>query len=400
MLWMANVGKDDVVYDLGSGDGRIVIAAVRDFGARRAVGIESNPQRIQESRENARRAGVTDKVEFIQGDLFTTDISQGSVVTLFLGHAPNVQLRPKLFRTLKPGTRIVSHQFGMGEWEPDKTLSARTLALGMWSEGASPFSNNQHVPDYSGNEMHFGTSDKIAMWVVPAPVAGIWRGKIDTAQGPQDCELVFHQRLSQVTGKFHESGQPNLSGPVHVDLWGDHLRFECIPEHMAYGQFQLQFDGHVHKNTMQGTLAVTERGQLREVSWQAERDSADFSGTWQWPCPTGEGPVKLKVERAASGVAATYIDQDQAIPVPDIYDGGGGFYFTLLIGRDADGLGLRITKDTGWLVAEGIIDGGSLKGKFEFYPYYKRGGGGLFEAPAGSVTQDIIRDWTPKLIQP
>src|SRR5437868_1944794 len=113
MLWMANVGKDDVVYDLGSGDGRIVIAAVRDFGARRAVGIENDPERIRESRANARKAGMSDRVEFIQGDLFNADIGQASVVTLFLGHNPNLRLRPELLRVLKPGTRIVSHQFGM-----------------------------------------------------------------------------------------------------------------------------------------------------------------------------------------------------------------------------------------------------------------------------------------------
>ena len=100
MLWMANVGKDDVVYDLGSGDGRIVIAAVRDFGARRAVGIEKDPNRIQESRQNAQKAGVAGRVEFIQGDLFSTDFRQASVVTLFLSHKPNIQLRPKLFSDL------------------------------------------------------------------------------------------------------------------------------------------------------------------------------------------------------------------------------------------------------------------------------------------------------------
>jgi SAM-dependent methyltransferase len=120
MLWMANVGKDDVVYDLGSGDGRIVIAAVRDFGARRAVGIEIDPNRIRESQKNAQEAGVTDRVEFVQNDLFTSDFRQASVVTLFLGHQPNIKLRPKLFSTLKPGTRIVSHQYAMGEWQPNK----------------------------------------------------------------------------------------------------------------------------------------------------------------------------------------------------------------------------------------------------------------------------------------
>jgi hypothetical protein len=388
MLWMANVEKDDVVYDLGSGDGRIVIAAVRDFGARRAVGIESDAQRIRESHENAQKAGVTDRVEFIQGDLFNADFRQASVVTLFLGHEPNLRLRPKMLGILKPGTRIVSHQFSMGEWEPDKSLTVRTVFLGMWSEMASPFRENPRLPDYTGNEMHFGTSDKIATWLVPARVAGIWRGKIDTARGPQDCQLELHQRLSQVTGTFQFSTRPNSPERVQVDLWGDHLRFG-FPGRMVNGNFQLRFDGHVQKNTMRGTLVVADRGQLRELAWQAERDSADFSGTWQWPCATGERPVKLKIERGASGIVATYVDQDRVIPVPDIYDCGGGFYFTLLIGRQADG-GIQITNDTGWLIGEGILDNGSIKGKIEFYPYKRD----------GSVAQDIFQDWAPKLIQP
>jgi hypothetical protein len=216
--------------------------------------------------------------------------------------------------------------------------------------------------------------------------------------------LVFHQRLSQVNGTFQISGQSKLAGRMKVDLWGDHVRFECIPEGMAYGQFQLMFDGHVQKNTMRGTLAVTERGQNRELAWQAKRGSTDFSGTWQWPCATGERPVKLKIERGVNDIAATYVDQDQAIPVRDIYDCGGGLYFTLLIGHEADG-GLRITNDTGWLIGEGILDGGSLKGKIEFYPYKREWN--LFDdanktkAPErGSVTQDVIREWAPHLVHP
>ncbi len=389
MLWMANIGKDDVVYDLGSGDGRIVIAAVRDFGARRAVGIENDPQRIRESRENAQNAGVTDRVEFIQGDLFNADFRQASVVTLFLGHEPNLRLRPKMLGILKPGTRIVSHQFAMGEWEPDKALTVRTVTFGMWGELANPFLDNPHVPGYTGNEMHFGTSDKIALWIVPAPVAGIWRGKIDTADGSRDCQLVFHQRLSQVIGTFRVSGQRNIVGHVQVDLWGDHLRFECIPERMGFGEFRLQFDGHVHDNNMRGTLSVTERGKPREVAWKGERDCTDFSGMWQWPCATGDRPVKLKIERHPNGMTATYTDRDQAIPVTDIYDCGGGFYFTLLIGRQADG-GIQITNDTGWLIGEGILDNGSIKGKIEFYPYKRD----------GSVAQDIFQDWAPRQIHP
>jgi tRNA G37 N-methylase Trm5 len=121
MLKVANVGKDDVVYDLGCGDGRIVITAAQKYGAR-GVGVDINPDRIKESNENARKAGVTDRVKFLQQDLFETDLREATVVTLYLLPDVNRRLRPKMFRELKPGTRIVSHAFDMGEWNPEKVI--------------------------------------------------------------------------------------------------------------------------------------------------------------------------------------------------------------------------------------------------------------------------------------
>ena len=117
MLRMAKVGKDDLVYDLGCGDGRIVVTAARKYGAR-GVGYDLNPQRIAESNANAEKAGVTDRVRFVQGDLFQADLSGATVVTLYLLPDVNLKLRPKLFAELKPGTRVVSHNYGMGDWEP------------------------------------------------------------------------------------------------------------------------------------------------------------------------------------------------------------------------------------------------------------------------------------------
>ena len=122
MLRVANVGKDDVVYDLGCGDGRIVITAAKKYGAR-GVGVDIDPQRIKESNENARLAGVTDRVKFLQQDLFEMDFREATVVTLYLLQRLNIQLRPKLLRELKPGTRIVSHAFDMGDWVPDKVVA-------------------------------------------------------------------------------------------------------------------------------------------------------------------------------------------------------------------------------------------------------------------------------------
>jgi 2-polyprenyl-3-methyl-5-hydroxy-6-metoxy-1,4-benzoquinol methylase len=124
MLKLANVKKGDVLYDLGSGDGRIVITAAQKFGTR-GVGIDINPERVQEANENAQKAGVTDLVEFRQQDLFQTDISDATVVTLYLLPDINVKLRPQLFQQLKPGTRIVSHDFDMGEWKPERVVQVQ-----------------------------------------------------------------------------------------------------------------------------------------------------------------------------------------------------------------------------------------------------------------------------------
>jgi precorrin-6B methylase 2 len=133
MLQMANVGMNDIVYDLGSGDGRIVIAAAKDFGALRGIGIELDPVRVQEAKANARRAGVSGKVQFRQQDLFETNLSEATVVTLYLLPAVNLALRPKLLAELKPGTRIVSHAFDIGDWKPVETRTVSGRSVYLWT---------------------------------------------------------------------------------------------------------------------------------------------------------------------------------------------------------------------------------------------------------------------------
>jgi len=131
MLKLANVHKGDVVYDLGCGDGRIVITAAKDFGAT-GVGVDIDPQRIKEAEQNAKTEGVADRVKFIQQDLFEADISKATVVTLYLLSGVNLKLRPKLLRELKPGTRIVSHSFDMGDWKPDKQIQMDWRRIYFW----------------------------------------------------------------------------------------------------------------------------------------------------------------------------------------------------------------------------------------------------------------------------
>ena len=134
MLKMAKVGPNDVVFDLGSGDGRIPITAVKDFGAARAVGIDVDPKRIEEANANLKQSGITgNRVRFLNQDLFTTDISEATVVTLYLLPSLNLKLIPKFEKELKPGTRIVSHSFDMGDWQPEQTAEVQGRSVYFWT---------------------------------------------------------------------------------------------------------------------------------------------------------------------------------------------------------------------------------------------------------------------------
>ena len=131
MLRMAAVTRNDTVYDLGCGDGRIVIIAAQKFGAR-GVGIDIDPERVAEATDNVKKAGVADRVRIIRGDLFEADISTATVVTLYLLTDLNLRLRPKLWRDLSPGTRVVSHAFSMGDWKPERTAEVQGTHVYLW----------------------------------------------------------------------------------------------------------------------------------------------------------------------------------------------------------------------------------------------------------------------------
>jgi SAM-dependent methyltransferase len=419
LLWLADVGTNDVVYDLGSGDGRVVIAAVRDFHARKAVGIEINPELVLESRQNAAKAGVARRVQFIQGDLFTNDFSQASVAILYLGHGANLDLRAQLVRSLKPGARIVSHQFGMGEWTPDKTLDVRTALLGMYSEVENPFASNSDVPDFR-TPFITQNHDTLSVWVVPAPVAGVWRGKARMESGEGELTLTLHQRLSGVTGSFQFQGPTNLEGYVQADLWGDHLRYDASRSGGSY-EFGMLFDGHVKLDTMSGSLWVFQSKETREIKWVGRRDKADFTGTWEWTGPM-DSLVQLKLERRDGQLAATYVYTNRTVPdfmggnkpfpvpVTDLYDFGGGFYFTLLLGLEGNSLtrgSRRAGPEDGWLIGEAVVQENTLKGTIAFHPYpdpNARLPAALrlrLQLPERKVVATAgQRDWLPKRVTP
>lgn len=188
MLAAVDVGPGDVVYDLGSGDGRIVVTAARLYGAR-GVGVDIDPARVEEGRELARRHDVDDLVRFVQGDLFETDVSEASVVALYLLDELNVRLRPRLVEQLRPGSRVVSYRFTMGDWEPDVVTRA-------------------------GDR-------NIYLWVVPAPVDGRWELR---TPGGERIILDLLQRYQRLAGTATRHGRrsPILGGrveggAVHLD---------------------------------------------------------------------------------------------------------------------------------------------------------------------------------------
>ena len=193
MLRSADVKPMDFVIDLGSGDGRIVITAARLFGAR-GLGIEIVPELVLKSRDNARRAGVEGRAEFREQDLFRTDLAQASVVTLYLLPEVNLQLRPSLL-ALKPGTRIVSHDWDMGDWRPDRTTEL-------------------DVPEKQvGREK----KSRVHLWIVPARVAGRWCG----AGAMRDARLSIEQRHQFYRGTLRQAtGSSRIEGVVR----GNELR--------------------------------------------------------------------------------------------------------------------------------------------------------------------------------
>jgi predicted RNA methylase len=240
MLDVARIGRRDVVYDLGCGDGRIVIAAARRRGAR-GVCVDIDPDRIAESRRNADTAGVTHRITFREGDLFDLDLRAATVVMLYLTVPLNERLRPKLFRELRPGTRVVSHRFDMGDWEPDSVVRVRGYA-----GGVSP----------------------VYYWVMPADAAGRWAVTVegDGASGDR-YRLRVRQRYQQLRGTAESGGRRVALTAARLD--GNRIGF-TLTDTLGGRPLALRFAGWVSGRTAAGTVAVP--GERRPRAWRAERE--------------------------------------------------------------------------------------------------------------------------------
>jgi hypothetical protein len=204
-----------------------------------------------------------------------------------------------------------------------------------------------------------------------------------------------------------------MEGYVQADLWGDHLRCWCISTNRNFYFAQIWFDGHVKDGAMTGSLWVSQGKDTREVQWIGRRDKVDFTGTWEWPGPTGS-LVQLKIERHEGRLVATYADTNRTalvylekskpIPVTDLYDFGGGFYFTLLLGLEGNNMtsgSRRAGPKDGWLVGEGTMSDNTLGGTIAFYPYPQSLSNGPGAPPAKkAAVQEGRHDWLPKRVAP
>lgn len=239
MLDLAEVGPDDFLIDLGSGDGRIVITAAQKRGAR-GFGVELDPNLVEVSNAAARKAGVAEHARFYVRDLFDTDIREASVLTMYLLPAVNLQLRPRLLAQLRPGTRVLSHDWDMGEWQPD----AKAVVEGL-TKPVMPVQTST-----------------VYLWIVPARAAGRWSLQVDGAGAEQAMEIEFTQHFQEISGVVSRTRGRTLLQSAH--LRGPEIRFAVIDETRRPSE-PLQFFGRVYGDTMEGTTGSGRR-------WSAWRE--------------------------------------------------------------------------------------------------------------------------------
>ncbi|MGZ8267609.1 MAG: SAM-dependent methyltransferase [Burkholderiales bacterium] len=234
MLRLAKVGPNDVVYDLGSGDGRIVITAARKFGAR-GVGVELNEHLIYQSEESALQAKVSDRVKFLQQDFFKTDFSEASVVTLYLLPGVMKRLRERML-LLKPGTRLVAHDFDFDDWRPDVKTTIRK---------------------------------NVFLWIVPAKVGGRWQMRVELPEGPFGFEMDVRQKYQEIDGVVRIEGLPG--GIWEAKLEADRIRFVVVDSRDRDHEASLYFEGTAAGNTMQGEGIRGVGNQAIRFKWRATR---------------------------------------------------------------------------------------------------------------------------------
>jgi hypothetical protein len=256
MLEVAKVGPKDFVIDLGSGDGRMVITAAQRYGAR-GFGVDLDRRLVTLSNRNAAKAGVADRAIFYERDIYETDLSPANVVTIYLLPEVNLMMRPKLLSMLKPGTRVVSHDYDMGEWPPDLTFTM----------------------DAPGKPVGREKKSKVFYWVVPGRAAGKWRWR--DAAG-HDADLVLNQNFQKIEGTLTAEGR---TVPIEdAKLTGDAIAFVAKLDPTGAKQ---EFSGRIINHAIEGTVRASKSGgPAQQSAWSAARTEVWEPRHFTLPPPT------------------------------------------------------------------------------------------------------------------
>ena len=240
MLKLASVGPDDFLIDLGSGDGRIVITAAKMFGGR-GFGVELNEKLVDLSKKYAKQEKVSDRTAFYVRDLFKTDLSKADVVTMYLLQEANLELRPKLLNELRPGTRLVSHAFHLGDWRPDDTVLIGNVH---WGEHA------------------------VYLWIMPAKVGGRWRWSLSMPGGKQTFDVELNQHFQDIGGVArNEKGKWRL---FDATLKGDRISFSLVSE-ADDRMIRQDYEGRVKSNVIEGTVTLSGTTKETQLRWRASK---------------------------------------------------------------------------------------------------------------------------------
>ncbi|HWR52599.1 MAG TPA: class I SAM-dependent methyltransferase [Bryobacteraceae bacterium] len=254
MLKLGSVKQGDILYDLGCGDGRIVITAAKKYGAK-GTGIDINPERIKEAEENAKQEGVTGRVRFLEKNLFEADFHDATVVTLYLLPDVNLRLRPRLLSQLKPGARIVSHSFDMGEWKPDKTVEIDHRRLHLWV-----------VTEKAKMEM----GEKPAKAGHAASVDGDWNFRMPSPSGEVEAALTLKTEGNRLAGTFvfGENRKLHIQDGTVED---NKLRFTVRRDRAEGGVMVYKMTGTVDGAQIRGETETEMDGQPITQEWSAKR---------------------------------------------------------------------------------------------------------------------------------
>ncbi len=243
MLQMAKVTSRDYVIDLGSGDGRLVLTAAKKYGAR-GFGVDLDRRLVTLANRNAAKTGVADRAAFYERDIYETDLTAASVVTTYLLPEVNLMLRPSLLATLKPGTRIVTHDYDMGEWAPDE----------------------QTVIDAPDKPVGRDKRSKVFLWLVPANAAGKWRWELPVAGKHAVFEITIAQNFQVISGNASIDGRSLALGKTR--LTGEDIAFELTD---TADRTRYEFAGRIVAHNISGSVRVAAAAAQRQLDWDASR---------------------------------------------------------------------------------------------------------------------------------